>query len=158
MSEPGPLCLARQLAPHLAGLHWGVGGSTLLHHLGLEDAPRDLDIVTTEVDFAQVIGRLGHIAPWLGAATRPDHSDYASACFARFASPGGVDGPASAAVDVMAGIAVRRGDQVLRFAFRPETLRWEDGLPWMDARDWLLLYDWFGRPEREAALRRYLAA
>jgi hypothetical protein len=58
----------------------------------------------------------------------------------------------------MAGIAVRRGDQVLRFAFRPETLRWEDGLPWMDARDWLLLYDWFGRPEREAALRRYLAA
>ena len=158
MSEPEPLRLARQLAPHLAGLHWGIGGSTLLHQLGLEAAPRDLDIVTTEADFAQVIDRLGHSAPWLGVATRPDHAEYASACFARFANQGAVGGHAGAAVDVMAGIAVRRGEHVLRFAFRPDTLRWEDGLPWMSACDWALLYQWFGRPEREAALRRYLAA
>jgi hypothetical protein len=147
-SEPAPLAAAHALAPLLAHCTWAIGGSTLLYHLGIEPAPRDLDIFTTAQDFARVQAALIEVC---GPGHRPQHPRYASAQFAHFTTAQGVS------IDLMADIAVRTGQGLQHWQFDPATIVDESGLPWMRAQDWLTLYALFDRPQRVAQLRAYLA-
>lgn len=145
--DPAPLAAARMLAPSLASLRWGIGGGTLLHHLGIEPVPVDLDIVVTKSHFDAVCAILVRL---LGPAQRPQHPRFASARFARFRTSAGVG------VDVMAGIAVDTEEGRQAWDWRPGRTVVADGLPWMLPEDWLHLYALFDRPERVAQLRCYL--
>ena len=147
MMPPAPLILARELAPLLTALNWGIGGSLLLHHLQLITDPQDLDIVTTLEDFPAIHKRL---AGFLGSPNQVDHPTYASTHFARFASAH------CANVDVMAGIRVRTSSGFKFWEFNPRTPFIANGLPWMQPHDWLDLYELFNRPERVTLLRSYL--
>jgi hypothetical protein len=149
MNTPAPLAAAHALAPKLAGLCWGIGGSTLLHHLGLEAAPRDLDVFTTADNFAQVHAVL--TAACGAPGERPPHPRYACAQFARFTTAQGVS------IDLMADIAVRTDSGVQRWQFDPASIEHRNGLQWMRAQDWLTLYQLFDRPQRVAQLTAYLA-
>jgi hypothetical protein len=148
MNALAPLAAAHALAPKLAGLHWGIGGSTLLHHLGLEPAPRDLDLITTEAHYPAVHAVLTQV---FGAGSRPQHPRYVSAHFARFQDASALS------VDLMADIAVRTAQGIERWQFDPAAVMVHDGLPWMRAQDWLTLYQLFDRPQRVAQLTAYLA-
>ncbi len=149
MAEPEALLLAQRIAPLLEGLAWAIGGSVLLHHLGIEPAPNDLDIVVTEAHFTACITRLQRVT---GAGRRPSGKGLCSTHFQRFdAGPG-------PAVDVMAGIAARTATGLVRWHFDASRVRHEDGLPWMLAEDWLVLYRLFDRPARVAQVASYLAS
>jgi hypothetical protein len=148
LTPPPPLLLAHELAPSLAGLQWGIGGSLLLYHLKLVTDPQDLDIVTTPEDFPAVNERLLSI---LGPASPIAHPTYASTHFPRFTSPDGVN------LDVMAGIRVRTTTGLKSWEFDPRTLVRTNGLPWMQPQDWLDLYEMFIRPERATVLRDHLS-
>ncbi len=145
---PAPVVLARDLAPQFGGLDWAIGGSSLMWRLGIEPAPTDLDLVTTPAHFDSLCAAL---AQRLGPGERPPHERYASAHFLRF------DTAAGTAVDVMAGIRVRRGNELLPWHFDPGRTQHIDGLPWMPPSDWLTLYAWFDRPARVARLQAVLS-
>jgi hypothetical protein len=147
LQRPAPLSLAHEIAPLLVGLRWAIGGSVLLHRLGLEAAPRDLDVVTTPGDFEAVRTRLGSRLQQLNIAPHPR---YASRQFARLASSTGIQ------IDLMADIAVHTQAGVQTWAFDAATIEQHDGLPWMRAADWLQLYNLFDRPQRVAQLAQYL--
>jgi hypothetical protein len=149
MHPPAPLELARSIAGPLAGLDWAIGGSTLLFRLGIEPAPRDLDVVTTVQHFDEAERRL---AQRLGAGSKPGHPLYRSSHFTRFTSDRGTR------MDLMAGIAVLVDGDLQTWQFDPARIEHHDGLPWMNARDWVVLYSLFDRPERVAQLRSLLAA
>lgn len=149
LTQPPPVVLAHELAPLLEGLTWGIGGSVLMWNLGLEPAPRDLDVVTTPDDFDAIRER---VARRLGPPAEVPHSMYQSRCFARFAA----DGPAS--MDLMAGIQVKTARGLVSWAFDQTTLSVKDGLPWMRPEDWIELYELFDRPQRAMALRDHLRA
>ncbi|WP_158755833.1 hypothetical protein [Dyella sp. S184] len=141
--------LAHQIAPHLDGLCWAIGGSSLLCRLGLEAAPADLDIVTTNEHFAAVRERLSGT---MDEQHRPRHANYVSRHFALFRSATGV------AVDVMAGIAVRTPSGIVQWPYSGSTIETSDDLPWMRAEEWLALYAIFNRPQRVEQLKVYLSA
>ena len=145
--EPASLALARSLVRPLTGVIWAIGGSTLLHRLGLENAPRDLDIVTTVDSYPQVERTLTAL---LGNGVRPEHDICQSQHFARFAPQQG------AAVDLMAGIQARVNGQLVAWEFRRDHIAQHDGLPWMSASDWLELYSLFDRPQRVRQLQAHL--
>jgi hypothetical protein len=149
MTVPAPVTLARSIAPLLAGLEWGIGGSVLMWSLGLEPAPRDLDVVTTAECFNGIRER---IARQLGPPIDVPHSTYQSGCFARFAASGPVS------LDLMADIRVRTAQEIIGWRFDPKSVTFRDGLPWMRPEDWVELYELFERPQRALALRRYLAS
>jgi hypothetical protein len=148
LSSPPPLLLARELAPLLTDLNWGIGGSLLLYHLKLVAIPRDLDIVTTPEDFPELQKRL---TAFLSAPVQIGHPTYASTHFSRFTSQHGVN------LDVMAGIRVRTSTRFKSWEFDPHTISVENELPWMQAQDWLELYELFDRSERATVLRDYLS-
>ena len=148
MLHPTPLHLAHTIAPYLTGLDWAIGGSTLLHHLGLEPNPADLDIVVSAADFTKAEVKL---AALFGEGLRPQHASYQSEHFARFKAADGTQ------IDIMAGIAVLRGNEVVTWHFEPQRTVIEAGLPWMRAQDWLTLYTLFNRPARAAQLAAYLS-
>ena len=148
MELPPPVRLAQELAPTLRGLDWGIGGSSLLWSLGLADAPRDLDLVTTAAHFPEM-HRL--ISLKLGEASSPSHPTYRSRYFARFAPKGLVP------VDLFADVRVETQNGVVEWAFQSVYLDVRDDLPWMRAEDWLHLYQLFDRPTQVQALRDYLA-
>ncbi len=147
LSPSPPHALAHALAPALAGLAWGVGGSVLLEQLGLPVTPNDLDIVTTPAQFAMLTAQLeGRLR------SEPKQRDprYATAHFAHFVSAEGVG------VDVMAGIAVRTATGLESWAWDPARINIADRLPWMLAEDWRHLYALFGREARVRMLADYL--
>jgi len=148
MELPPPVRLAQELAPTLRGLDWGIGGSSLLWSLGLADAPRDLDLVTTAAHFPEM-HRL--ISLKLGEASSPSHPTYRSRYFARFAPKGPVP------VDLFAEVRVETSNGVAEWAFQSANLDVRDNLPWMRAEDWLHLNQLFDRPMQVQALRDYLA-
>ena len=147
MEIPPPVRLAHDLAPILRGLDWGIGGSSLLWDLGLAEAPRDLDLVTTAAHFPEV-RRL--ISLKLGEAFDTPHPVYRSRFFARFAPSGPVS------VDLFAEVRVETPNGILEWTFDPASLELREGLPWMRAEDWLQLYKLFNRPARVKALTDYL--
>jgi len=146
--DASPLTLAQRLAPLLRDLDWAIGGSTLLHRLGIEPAPRDLDLVASIAHFPRVAAALGRE---LSPVAVDRHPHYVSGGFARFVGADGVT------VEVMADIAVHRGHELVRWHFEPSRVEWIDGLPWMHAADWLELYRLFDRPARVAQLEAWLA-
>lgn len=148
MEIPPAVRLAQELAPTLQGLDWGIGGSSLLWNLGLAEAPRDLDLVTTAAHFPEV-RRL--LSLKLGASSDIPHPVYRSRCFARFAPAGPVP------VDLFAEVRVETSNGVLEWAFDPAGLELRAGLPWMRAEDWVQLYKLFDRPAQVKALTDYLA-
>lgn len=148
MEVPPAVRLAQDLAPSLRGLDWGIGGSSLLWNLGIAEAPRDLDLVTTAAHFPEV-RRL--ISLKLGEGSDTPHPTYRSRCFARFATMGPVS------VDLFAEVRVETSEGILEWAFDPTGLELRDGLPWMRAEDWVQLYKLFDRPTRVKALTDYLA-
>lgn len=146
MKPPPSVRLAHDIAPHLAGLRWAIGGSTLLWSLGLEPAPRDLDAFIVEQDFDEALSRL---EPVLGSSHRPD--GFAASRVARFAASQGAE------IDLVAGIAALTSQGVVRWPFDAATpIQHRGGLPWMRAEDWLTLYRLFGRRHRVAQLERFL--
>ena len=146
--QPGPLLVARTIAPALAGLQWAIGGSTLLFKLGLIESPRDLDIVVTPEHFDSTERRL---AALLTPRPTSSHPTYASKHFARFISATGIG------VDVMAAIAIRSGSTLTTWDFDPQTITHDDGLPWMRTEDWVCLYQLFGRHVSAQRLVDHLA-
>src|SRR5262245_41994671 len=134
MTDPSPLTLAQEIAPSLAQLQWGIGGSLLLWRLGLEPKPRDLDIMTTAEHFPAINDVF---ARRLGAGVRTPHPNFRSVHFAKFESDGAV------AVDLFAEVRVKKPDQVVSWNFDPQRIEvWRD-LPWMLPKDWLELYTLF---------------
>ncbi len=133
----------------LRGLDWGVGGTTLLHHLGIHDAaPHDLDCFTTVAHFPIVAERL---AARFGAGTRTPSDVHVSTCFLTFTAPDGTH------IDLLAGAAVMKAGVRHAWDFDPKTItRDADDIPWMRAEDWLELYRLFDRPERVKTLDSYL--
>jgi N-acetylglutamate synthase-like GNAT family acetyltransferase len=146
-AAPAPLALAWEIAPALAGLGFGIGASVLLHRLGIEAAPEDLDLVCTAADFDEIVRRL---EARFARRPRPAHPAYRSAGFAQFEAAGGVH------VEVMADIEVIARGTTTRWSLDPSRLAWSGGLPWMDPRDWLELYRLFDRPARVAQLESFL--
>jgi hypothetical protein len=116
--------------------------------LGLEPAPRDLDVVTTPGDFDEIRER---VTRQLGPPADVPHSTYQSGCFARFAASGPVS------MDLMADIRVRTTQGIAGWDFDPTSVTVRDGLPWMRPEDWVELYELFERPRRALALRDYLS-
>ncbi|MGL6072400.1 SlyX family protein [Craterilacuibacter sp.] len=149
MNIPAPLSLARHIAPLLNGLDWAIGGSTLLHHLGLEANPQDLDLMITPEHFAQAQLRLREV---LNEEARPAHPRNVAQHFARFISSDGTT------LDLIAGIAVQDEGRVSSWDFVPAQVDWTDSLPWMRAEDWLELYTLFRRPFRVQQLHNWLLA
>jgi len=147
MNIPPPVRLAQDLAPHLRGLDWGIGGSSLLWKLGVAEAPGDLDLVTTVAHFPEM-RRV--ISQTLGEGSDTPHPVYRSRCFARFAPMGPVP------VDLFAEVRVETASGTLEWAFDPARLELRDNLPWMRAEDWVQLYTLFDRPARVKALMDYL--
>lgn len=148
MTIPAPMVLARQLAALLHKLEWGIGGSVLLWKLGLESAPRDLDIMTSSGHFEEASAR---IADLLGPGAAVPHPAYRSRFFARYVGR-------TASVDLFADVRVQRANGPASWAFDPSSIELYDGLPWMRALDWLELYELFDRPDRVDALRAYILA
>jgi hypothetical protein len=65
--------MARRISPLIGHLQWAIGGSLLLHHLGLNVEPRDLDIVRTLEDFGQISECL---ASAFGNPSQTSHPSY----------------------------------------------------------------------------------
>jgi hypothetical protein len=130
-------------------LNWAIGGSLLMWKLGIESAPRDLDVMTTTSDFVEVCARVSSI---YGPAHDAPHPTYRSKCFARFHP----DGPVP--IDVFADVAVETASGLARWAFDPGRIDLEGHLHWMRAVDWLQLYELFDRPNRVQSLKKYLAS
>jgi hypothetical protein len=137
-----------QLCALLQQCHFGIGGSCLLWQLGFDVTPNDIDIVCTEADFSVITELLG--AEGYQQQIVPAQAEFATAYFARWQRSG------SYSIDVMAGIAVRRQDQLIHWAFTPQHCHWQNGICWMPPADWLQLYQLFNRPQRVALLRQHL--
>ncbi len=148
MLTPAPLHIAHTIALLLAGLDWAIGGSTLLHHLGIEAEPVDLDIVVSTAHFTAAKNKLASL---FGAGSQPRHDNYQSEHFSRFRATDGTQ------IDIMAGITVLQGNELVSWTFEPKHTMLEAGLPWMQAQDWLILYTLFNRPVRVAQLTAYLS-
>lgn len=147
MKHPELKMQLQQLCTLLQPLQFGIGGSCLLWHLGLENDPNDIDLVCDAADFTAICARLTvNFSPVPVAA----HPDYISSHFARFSRPRWPD------IELMAGIAVRQADTVVQWPFAPQRCHWHEQIRWMPAADWLQLYQLFNRPARVAQLKRYL--
>jgi len=138
----------QQLSALLKPYSFGIGGSCLLWQLGLENNPDDIDVVCREEDFAAICTRL---ASYYQPAPVVANKQFATRHFARFSQPGQRD------IELMAGIAVRQGEQIISWQFHPERCYWQNDICFMPASDWLELYTLFNRPQRVEILRRYLA-
>ncbi len=146
--DPKSIQLARQIAPRLEGLCWGIGGSSLLWRYDNLHTPDDLDIVTTPADFSVFCAR---VVPHVQKTPRISSNVYASDQFATFIAKDGTQ------MDVMAGIAVMKLGMRIRWEFDPQNIEIDDDLPWMMLADWKALYTLFDRPARVVqidALRR----
>lgn len=140
--------LAHEIAPLLSDCTWAIGGSTLLHHHGIEPAPSDLDIVVVERDFDECTKQLMDLFVQI---ENVEHSRYASKRFARFR------GNNLPQVDLMAGISVRDSDGLKEWVFNPAHITHAGGLPWMSLTDWICLYKLFNRPKRVAQIQQFLS-
>lgn len=149
MKHPELHAQLQQLCARLKPFQFGIGGSCLLWQLGLENAPNDIDIVCAEVDFAAICAEL---TKTFSMALVAAHPNYASKHFARFSKAGWPD------IELMAGIAVRQGQNLMQWSFQPERCHWQQEVCWMPAADWLQLYQLFDRPQRVTQLKRYLIA
>lgn len=149
LNDPPALRLAKELAVILRGLNWGIGGSLLLHRLGIEPSPKDLDVVVTPNHWDELTFRLKNK---LGQPFRPHSDEFASSHFHRYENSG------LSSLDVMAGIRVRDANGcMVSWEFVPTHITCDADLRWMLAKDWLEIYRLFGRHERVRQLESYFA-
>ncbi|MCW3482167.1 hypothetical protein OL229_21855 [Neisseriaceae bacterium JH1-16] len=147
MTASAPLAFATALAPQLTARSWAIGGSALLHRLGLAAAPDRLELVTTAADFAAMAQTLAEQARDIS----PDpHPDYAPRHFARFETADGLQ------IELVAEMAIRLERGVFRWPFDATAIEPADGLPWCCIEDWALLYRLLGDAESAALLDGYL--
>ncbi|MFC4656254.1 MULTISPECIES: hypothetical protein [Rheinheimera] len=139
-----------QLAQHVARLlgpaDWGIGGSYLLYCHGLVQQAQDLDLVCSPQFFPTARSLLLPLGRELAMVPHPE---YCSQHFCRIQTVSGV-------IELMAGIQVRRQQQLHQFVFDPLSLQFRHGLPLMQLADWLQLYQLFDRPQRVALLEQHL--
>ena len=122
MTNSALLTQLQQLSQILEPYQFGIGGSCLLWQLGIESSPNDIDIVCVEADFAAICAEMAKIFSVLPVAPDPG---YATARFARFSKADWPD------IEVMAGIAVRQGAEVIHWTFQPGRCHWQQGVRWM---------------------------
>jgi len=136
------------------GIRWGVGGSILLQHFGLEKEPHDIDIVVAEQDVegaAQVLNRIGM------RKTGSEQGSYVTLRFLEYV----VDGTD---IDVMAGLGIRHSTGIYLYAFDERAVT--DGMlagaavvPLTALEDWYVLYQLMtGREQRVRVIEDYLTA
>jgi hypothetical protein len=119
-----------------------LGGSGLLHALGLPGTVGDIDLVARPSDRGAV-----EALPWWAETTTEPTELMRSAWKARL-DVGGVE------VDVIGGLAWRAGERTVTMPFRAEG-EWE-GVALAPAAHWLLLYEAY-KPERARALAPLIA-
>jgi len=130
-----------------SGAPWGIGASVLLYYHGLVDAPRDIDIMTTEADadmVASILGGLGNEVPG-----DPGRSLYSTSHFLEYV----VDGTD---VDVMAGFAIRHENGTYVFPFGGAAVAMTKTvkgvtIPLTSLEDWYVLYQLM--PDREPKVK-----
>ena len=138
----------QQLSTLLKHHPFGIGGSCLLWHLGLEANPGDIDLVCREEDFAAIANLL---AKTYKTEPAPLNPNFVTRQFACLSQPGALN------IDLMAGIAVLQQGKRVEWTFHPERCYWQNQICFMPASDWLELYTLFNRPKRVETLSRYLA-
>jgi hypothetical protein len=131
-----------------AGVPFLLGGSGLLHALGLPVAVRDLDLVLRPGDEDALRAAAG---AWWRSLTREGTALLRSPWKAELAVGG-------AAVECLGGLAWAEGERTVTMPFRAEGT-WRCGgtdVPLAPAAHWLLLYE-HHRPDRAAQLAAALA-
>jgi hypothetical protein len=132
-----------------AGVPFLLGGSALLHALGIPVGVGDLDLVLRPEDHDRLRAAAGS---WWRSSTHEPTPLFRSAWKATL----DVDG---VEVDGLGGLAWAAGERVARMPFRAEGT-WRCGaaeIPLSPAGAWLLLYERH-RPDRAAALAAHLPA
>jgi predicted nucleotidyltransferase len=119
-----------------SGAPWGIGASVLLYYHGLVDAPRDIDIMTTEADADMVASILGGLGNEVHGD--PGRGLYSTSRFLEYV----VDGTD---VDVMAGFAIKHENGIYVFPFGVAavvmTKTVDDvTIPLTSLEDWYVLY------------------
>ena len=134
-----------------SGIPFLLGGSGLLHALGLAVIVRDVDMVVPASERERVEAALAPGDWWRGLDTAPQgifRSPWKAAL-----EVGGVD------VDVIGGLAyATEAERVVEMPFRPAGT-WRCGsaeVPLAPPEHWLLLYERY-RPERAAGLARVVS-
>ena len=110
-------------------IHFGIGGSLLLHHHGLPVTPRDIDLVVALADAERAVLLLSEIGTVL---EQDETSLYATEVFQEFMIEG-ID------LDLMSGLQVRHDEGIFVYPFAEQTIN-ETGLPFMSLVDWYVIY------------------
>jgi hypothetical protein len=132
-----------------AGVEFLLGGSALLHALGLDVAVRDIDLVLRSGDRERLQAVAGEW--WRSAST--DTTPYFRSAWKATLDVDGVE------VDGLGGLAWVRGGRVVEMPFRAAG-EWRCGaaaVPLAPPEHWLVLYEGY-RPERAAALAPVVGA
>ena len=119
-----------------------LGGSGLLHALGLDVRVGDIDLVARAEDRAAVEA----LSWWRGTTTAP--TELMRSAWKATLDVDGVE------VDVIGGLAWLEGDRVVQMQFRAEG-EWE-GVALAPAAHWLLFYERY-KPERALQLAPLVA-
>jgi hypothetical protein len=125
------------------GITAALGGSGLLHSLGLVDSVRDWDL-TTDAPLEQVSAALGDI-PW--HMVRHGDQDYGTAYRINI-TPDGAD------IDLMGSFAVRTEAGLCRLPTLVSSV-W-NGVPVGSPEVWAVAYQLIGRPPKAQLLSDYL--
>lgn len=127
-----------------AGIQAALGGSGLLHSLGLVDAVRDWDL-TTDATLPEISAALGADIPWHPSPT----GDQGYATVNRInITPNGAD------IDMMIRFAVHCEGGVVRF---PTIVMGQfQGIPVGSPEVWAVAYQLIGRPAKAELLHDYL--
>jgi hypothetical protein len=131
-----------------AGIPFLLGGSALLHALGIPIGVGDLDLVLRPQDHDRLRDAAG--AWWRGSTT--ETTELFRSPWKATLDVGGVE------VDALGGLAWAAGGRVARMPFRAQGT-WRCGaaeVPLAPAAAWLLLYERY-RPDRAAALAPHVS-
>ena len=110
-------------------IHFGIGGSLLLHHHGLPVTPRDIDLVVALADAERAVLLLSE----MGTVLEQDEASlYATEVFQEFIIEG-ID------LDLMSGLQVRHDEGVFVYPFDEQSID-SAGRPFMALVDWYVIY------------------
>lgn len=110
-------------------IHFGIGGSLLLHHHGLPVTPRDIDLVVALADAERSVLLLSE----MGTVVEQDETSlYATEVFQEFIIEG-ID------LDLMSGLQIRHDEGVFVYPFAEQSID-SAGFPFMALVDWYVIY------------------
>lgn len=129
-------------------IHFGIGGSLLLHHHGLPVTPRDIDLVVALADAERAVLLLSE----MGTVVEQDETSlYATEVFQEFMIEG-ID------LDLMSGLQIRHDEEIFIYPFAEQTIINETGLPFMSLVDWYVIYQLIpGREQKVVMIEHCLA-